>query len=422
VVAIDGNWRFALNTVISFRAALGEVRQDDILLASSTLSPPGGSVPKSSLEGKVDTTAYGLGFTSRPMDKLRIRMGYRRDERDDKTDPLAISYVTTDTGTGTTTKTTPRYDFMRENFDASGDFDLFRWLAIGGGYERVKREYTSQSIESSVVDRNFGRLALRPYSGLEVLATFGQEHRDAAENGTLYVPRAGENPLMKKYNLANRDRDYGSLMLTWSPTEKLSIGVDGGLAYDDYKRSRAGLQEANDLHYAGTISYAFTENASAYLTGGHQKVDSTQKGGADPVQANLWTARNDDKFENAGAGFTVNEIGGRFDFGVDYTFSKATSDVINYAASSTPFPTMESKLQSVSLTAGMRMGERGRIGLLYRYEKLDSNDWQLDGVQAATAPTLLSLGADAYNYNVDLVSLTFSYKFGGSGPVLKKGE
>ena len=32
----------------------------------------------------------------------------------------------------------------------------------------------------------------------------------------------------------------------------------------------------------------------------------------------------------------------------------------------------------------------------------------------------ISMGADAYNYNVDLVSLTFSYKFGGTGPELKK--
>jgi MtrB/PioB family decaheme-associated outer membrane protein len=419
-VALDGNWRLPLNSVFSFRAALGEIRQDDILLAASTLSPPGGSVPKSSLEGRIDTTAYGLGFTSRPMDKLRIRMGYRRDERDDKTDPLAVTYVTTDTGTGTSTKTTRRYDFTRENFDASGDFDLFRWLSLGGGYERINRDYTSQSIESSVTDRNFLRLALRPFSGIELLATFGEEHRDAAENGTLYVPKPGDNPLMRKYNLANRDRDFGSLMLSWSPTEKLSIGIDGGLAYDDYRRSKAGLQEANDLHYAGTISYAFTENATAYVTGGHQKVDSTQVGGSEAVLANLWTARYDDKFENAGAGFKVDEIAGKFDFGMDYSYGKSTGDIINYAAASTPFPTLKSKLESASVTAGMRLGERGRIGLLYRYEKLDSSDWQLDGVQPGTVPTLISLGADAYNYNVDLISLVFSYKFGNLGPALKK--
>ena len=53
-----------------------------------------------------------------------------------------------------------------------------------------------------------------------------------------------------------------------------------------------------------------------------------------------------------------------------------------------------------------------RIGAAYRYEKLETADWALQGVDPAAVPTLLALGADPYNYKVNVFSLTLRYDFG----------
>ena len=49
-----------------------------------------------------------------------------------------------------------------------------------------------------------------------------------------------------------------------------------------------------------------------------------------------------------------------------------------------------------------------RVGYWYEYYR--SDDWALDGVQPATVPNLLSLGADPFNYDVSTVLLSFVYR------------
>jgi len=45
------------------------------------------------------------------------------------------------------------------------------------------------------------------------------------------------------------------------------------------------------------------------------------------------------------------------------------------------------------------------------YEKFNTDDWALEGVEAATVPNLLSLGADPYNYDAHVFFVGVSYVF-----------
>jgi hypothetical protein len=47
-----------------------------------------------------------------------------------------------------------------------------------------------------------------------------------------------------------------------------------------------------------------------------------------------------------------------------------------------------------------------------QYEHFDADDWALDGVEPDTLASILSSGADAYDYDVNLVGLSFRYSFG----------
>jgi hypothetical protein len=46
-----------------------------------------------------------------------------------------------------------------------------------------------------------------------------------------------------------------------------------------------------------------------------------------------------------------------------------------------------------------------------RYEHYDVDDFALDGVGVATIPTLLTQGALAYDYDVEVALLSFRYRF-----------
>ena len=42
------------------------------------------------------------------------------------------------------------------------------------------------------------------------------------------------------------------------------------------------------------------------------------------------------------------------------------------------------------------------FGFDYIFERMDSDDWALDGVNPDTIPNLLALGADAWNYDANI--------------------
>jgi hypothetical protein len=53
------------------------------------------------------------------------------------------------------------------------------------------------------------------------------------------------------------------------------------------------------------------------------------------------------------------------------------------------------------------------VGFNYVFEKVRSDDWSLAGVDPATVSNLLSLGADPFNYEVNVVYLSFRYSTPG---------
>jgi hypothetical protein len=47
-----------------------------------------------------------------------------------------------------------------------------------------------------------------------------------------------------------------------------------------------------------------------------------------------------------------------------------------------------------------------------RWERFETADWALDGVQPDTIPVVLTMGADAYDYDVWVVGIGVRYRIG----------
>ena len=86
-------------------------------LAGAWLPTPG------SLDGDVHLSHYALGLASRPLPKLSLRGNATYDGHDEKTSPLALPYIVTDTFPGGTAMT-PRYSEDRVRLDGGADYAL----------------------------------------------------------------------------------------------------------------------------------------------------------------------------------------------------------------------------------------------------------------------------------------------------------
>jgi hypothetical protein len=130
-LAAAGNLQLPWYTTLTYTASLGSLKQNAAFLPVSTL--PGSSVPTpDSLDGNVHLSHYALGLASRPLPKLSVRGNATYDGHDDKTPPLAIAYVVTDTFPGGAA-VAPRYSEDRVRLDGGADYALAHWIKIGVG-------------------------------------------------------------------------------------------------------------------------------------------------------------------------------------------------------------------------------------------------------------------------------------------------
>lgn len=416
LVAIDGNFLMPWwDGVLSYRFAEGAMEQDEALLPLSTSATLNASsaLPRSKLDGDVDTSHYRASLSLRPHARVRLRAGYRYDDRDDGTAPYTAGYVATDSAIAAPV-TALRYGYERTRLDAFGEVRVLDWLFIGGGAEADEVERSNQESSKTEDDRTWGQLRLRPWDSVEFTGRYGESHIDA---GT-YTVNPGlppENPLLRKYNQTNRDRDFADARLSWSPW-KLSISLQGVYAYDAYRLSALGLTSGRDYRYAGTVSMAVTDAASIYVTGSQQNV-VTEQAGEDglPGGSLPWTASHEDEFETFGGGVAWRDIGGKVDLALDYTYGRSQGQIETFTVqpgAGGPFPELETELNSVRLSASYDVSDRLRVGVAWTWEDYDSSDWQLEGVEPATLTNLLGMGADPYNYSVNVIGLSFSYRFG----------
>ena len=236
------------------------------------------ATPIASLNGEVKLAHYGASLSLLPLPKLALRGGVRYDERNDTTTPVTVAYVATDTF-ASGTDTTPRYDYKRSRLDGSADYVVFPWFKVGGAlqWDEVKRQ--NQEVAKTVEDGGWLRGRLTPFASVSLTLKGGQLHREASGfDVTKQSP--GENPLLRKYNLANRDRAFYEAVVAWSATEKVTVSANAKRTDDAYRKSPLGLTDGDSKTFGANVAWAVTDALDLYVDGGYQKLRSKQLGQA----------------------------------------------------------------------------------------------------------------------------------------------
>ena len=413
-LSLSGKYRMSTwDTVIAFSAASGSGEQDESLLPytinPSIVTPP---LPRSSLNAEVDTSNYGLTVTSRPFAKARVKFGYRYDERDNKTPVSEWDRVIVDAlQSGDIQQNTP-FSYDRTHITLSGDYAFSRNLKLSGGYERreVNRDY--QEVAEQTSDRGWGQVRWRPVPWLDIRAKGGTEQRGVDRYDDSVAISLGQNPLMRKYYLAYRYREFGELAFTISPLDSpLSLSSTVMYADDDYKDSLVGLNGSEEMRATMDLSWAISDQAAVYLMYGHDQIEAHQTG-SEQFGWWDWSAFHQDDFDHIGIGMSWRPTDGKFD--LDFSYNRADGNTAisldSLSGGPSELPDLESTLDSARVEASYQFSARWAGTLDLRYERFELQDWAL--VSETTLPTVLTMGADPYDYDVYAIGIGFRYRFG----------
>jgi len=403
-----------LNDTTRFTGVLsaGLMQQDDDFLPYGIDGSDAATaaLPRDSLDGEVYLYSARAILTSRPARPLRLKAQYRYDERDDQTDRATYQYDVMDSGAESRTAVTnePRsYRKHKAGLDADYRFSSEWRGSLGYDYHQIERDYSD--VEKSREHIGSARLNWRPRDDFDAMLRLGTSSREASEYQAL---QPNQNPLLRKYNVADRDRDSAGVLLNYAPIAEVNVGLSADMTDDDYTDSSIGLTEGNSKTYNLDITYHPTQTLgfAAFYT--YDRIESRQIGDSG---LSRYRVDFDDRIDTLGLSADMDDVWRGWDLGLTYTYSKGRGDIehtgLDTASPGIPYPTLENELQRVELSAAVDLNKTARLKLAVIYEDLTAEDWALDGYSATPTNGLLTLGNESEDYDVFAFMVALQYRF-----------
>jgi MtrB/PioB family decaheme-associated outer membrane protein len=446
----SAGYTFDSTTRVVGSFSYGRMTQDDDFLpftVNPNLVVPVG-LPRSDLDGEVNTMHGNLTVASRPLQKLDVRGRYTFDDRDNDTPRdvyLTVPGDIQDQGplTGSQARINRPYSRRSHKIELDGGYRVLSSLKVGLGYdfETIDRDFT----EVKDVDEHTGRIKLSfsPSHLASGWVSYARSFRSGSEyvdNRQLLVSHSPEflatqapedlfenDPELRKYYIADRERDEVKASVTFVPSEQFTAGLAGTYRRDDYDETRIGLTERNYL--SATVDVVITpveQLAFTFFTTvqrNSQDQDGFSRPGNVPFPPSAAVARDlrskwdvvtIDRTYTAGTEIEWEVLKNELEIGLDALLSYSFSDFDIDGGTNLNFeslPETRTALYSIGVRADYKVMERVSIRPAYRFERYKTKDFAQDGVHPDTIGQIISLGDRSPDYDVHVVGVSAAVRF-----------
>jgi MtrB/PioB family decaheme-associated outer membrane protein len=203
---------------------------------------------RTTVDGEARTTAMTLTFVSRPTRYADLSVGYRQYDYDNRTPEFAmterVSYDNAVSAVSPAVLTEP-FGVQRHTLDADLKLTPARGISAGVGVTRLEEERTHR-IFASTTD-NVVRFSVDAMSShwftLRTKYEHAQRRGVGIEEGELELAAIGEQPGMRHFDIAARNRDRITVLGSATPTANIGVSASIAAGKDDYMQSQFGLRD-----------------------------------------------------------------------------------------------------------------------------------------------------------------------------------
>lgn len=408
-LTLAGAWRLPKRTVLSGQLAVGTLSQDQDL-EPYTLNPTivTAPLPQASADAEADTLNLNLRAVTSPWRRVTLEGEVRFNQFDNRTSARDYDYVITDAVAAALPARNPAYDYERTELKLRAEFRPGRRLKLHAGFDSRRFERTAQDRRETNTDKFWFRLHHRLGDNADLDFDLFTEQREGSSYEVLARPAAEQNPLLRKYNLSDRERYGIRFRGSVFPAQRWDLGWEFEYGEDDYSGD-IGLTSSSYARAGLDLSWMIGVQGSLYGNVHTETVDAEQAN-SQRFAAPDWMATSTDRFDDASVGFDHPALIGPLGVSLAYSWSRGRGETENNTSGlENAFPDLISRRHRFDLGLTYPLGDAWTLGVNYLYEKVRSNDWALDGLAPDTVPNLLSLGADPFNYEVNVIYLSFRY-------------
>jgi MtrB/PioB family decaheme-associated outer membrane protein len=409
-LTLAGAVRAPKRTVLSGQLAVGRLSQDEAL-APYTINPgiSTAPLPVLSADAEADTLNLNLRAITSPWRRLSLEGELRYNDFDNRTDVNEYAYVITDAVPAASAVANPTYDYERTELKLRGEYRPGRRLKLHLGYDGRWFERSAQERRETRTDRFWFRLQRRVGAHADVDFDLFVEERDGTSYESLDRSLSEQNPLMRKYNLSDRERYGLRLRGSLYPADRWDLGWEFEYGEDDYTETAIGLTETRYTRLGLDGSWLIGRKGVLFGVVHTELVDALQAS-SQAFAAPDWAATTSDRFDSASIGFEHPALFGPVGLELAYSWSHGRGEISNNSSgTASRFPDLTSRRHRFDLGATYPLGDAWTMGFNYLFEKVRSDDWSLAGVDPSTVGNLLSMGADPFNYEANVIYLSFRY-------------
>jgi len=404
-------YRYAPKSFIVSRYSLSQFKQDQGLLPYTTnvnlLSP----LPFENIGAKVASQDFSMNINHWINSDWKVRFKYRMRKRDNKTPQINYQPVIDDVYVASSLTNLP-YDLDQQSAKVELTFKITRDQKIDFNYLSKRKERNFQSVHKTSDEGYEARYQATFFDQMNLNLSAESFKRDSSQLQLIDYLGVTDNPLMQRFNVAEREQDKFKFQLAYLPTDTLSVSIGGEISEQDYNTTVLGL--TNNQQHNFNLDFGWRANQSTLIDFYYQqeKIETEQSGSAS-FSIPDWTVDNVDDVESYGMSLRITKLmNDNLDVTLDVNRSDAnTSIVVSQNSQGDQLPALASQWTKVKLKVNYRYSEKINIALSYHYQDFKSEDFAIDGVNPGTAVNLITFGAFSQNYNVNYWLLSTGYRF-----------
>ena len=459
-LAASGSYDFSSTTRLTLTGSRGRMTQNEAFLPY-TVNPGLSStaLPRTSLNGLVETTFFNARLAVRPMRNFSVSGSLRYEDRDNKTPMSEYIYIGGDiqlqpqpgSASDRIRTNLPR---SRQQIHTTLDADLrispTITLKTGWDHDAVKRTFaeveratentyrmelrqgsmgawTASASYALLVRRGTQYLYNLPYLSSYTSVAFINSL--AAANGcTVLIDCIRAGPLQNKFYLADRDRERARLMIGFMPNAAISLQARVDVNRDKYPHSPYGIIDANSWSAGADLGYIFNDDISTTLFIAVEDQRSRERtrqilSANTSVASNAaadWENQFIDKSTSVGFGMRYKGLlGGKLELNADAFAVRGRTPIATTAGSATPtaqnpataFPDLIARSEHINFSASYAMDRRSTIRLNYFYRRLNSADWAYQQVDTTTLANVIGSKEIPAHFSVHGIGVSYVRSF-----------
>lgn len=420
-----------------------ENQNDSLIGPSANLLRPVGPA-RQNAECEVESKQFELRATSSPVEKLSLKADFKYFDHINNTPIQAFTAYQYDQSASTAATTSiPEYNsWVSRSAEGEVAYEVLPKTNIGIDYDYTGQTYFYEITGRMTEVENTEKYYIDTRYFDWVTARVSYQHTDRDSNYGDEDIAGGQPPLLRKFDMADLDRNMVDAIVTVMPIDPLEFSLEYNYGRDSYEDSTFGLQLSKfqtatvdaDLRIAKWVSvnaYYTYEYNSQSQEDRQAVVTGFPNAGlplTDTSNPSNWNLRTRSNIHTVGLGTDMQLVPDFINMKAEGTWSKVDGKAIFSSAvgpaaiDANPFvPQNFNNLDSSEFWKAMvqfkvKLTKKIQATLGYQYQKWSVKDYQRDGLMnvqtnAAGNVDLLNMGSFYQPYEVHSVFTSLTYFF-----------